>query len=131
MTTRPTTGTGGPTIRTLTLTAGGRTMTAQLNDSTTAQDLASQLPLTLSLRDFQGVEKGADLPRPLTMEGVPRGADPEPNDLGYYAPGSALVLYYADVGYFDGIVRLGRLDPADMAVVRELPDGTEIVIDRG
>jgi hypothetical protein len=31
-------------------------------------------------------------------------------DLGYYAPGKDLVLYYDDQSYFSGIVILGRLD---------------------
>jgi hypothetical protein len=63
----------------------------------------------LRFRDFNRVEKIAELPRPLTMEGVPAGADPEINDIGYYAPSRDLVLYYGDVGYFNRIVRIGHL----------------------
>ena len=33
-------------------------------------------------------------------------------DLGYYAPGNDLVLYYGDQSYYAGIVILGRLDEA-------------------
>ena len=47
---------------------------------------------------------------PLSLEGQPEGADPEVGDLGYYAPGNDLVLYYGDQSYFPGIVVLGRLD---------------------
>ena len=64
----------------------GQTLIAQLADNPTAHDLADQLPLTLTFRDFNSVEKIADLPRPLTSEGVPAGADPDVNDIGYYAP---------------------------------------------
>ena len=42
------------------------------------------------------------------MAGVPAGADPNINDIGYYAPSDDLVFYYGDVGYFNGIVRIGR-----------------------
>jgi hypothetical protein len=49
------------------------------------------------------------------MDGVPAGDDPEINDIGYYAPSGDLVLYCGDVGYWNGIVRIGRLDAADMA----------------
>ena len=42
--------------------------------------------------------------------GDTEGADPEVGDLGYYAPGNDLVLYYGDQGYYPGIVVLGRLD---------------------
>jgi hypothetical protein len=88
-------------------------------------------PLTLRFRDFNHVEKIAKLPRPLTMAGVPAGDDPEINDIGYYAPSGDLVLYCGDVGYFNGIVRIGRLDAEDMSVIERQPDGFELMIDRG
>jgi len=113
------------------ITVGDRTFTAQLGDNPTARDLVDQLPLTLRFRDFNRVEKIAELPRPLTMDGVPPGDDPEVNDIGYYAPSGDLVLYYGDVGYFKGIVRIGRLDAEDMSVIEPQPDGFELTIDRG
>jgi hypothetical protein len=112
-------------------TVGDQTFTAQLADNRTARDLVDQLPLTLRFRDFNRVEKIAKLPRPLTMDGVPAGDDPEINDIGYYAPSGDLVLYYGDVGYFNGIVRIGRLDAEDMSVIERQPDGFEVTIDRG
>lgn len=88
----------------------------------TARDLASRLPLTLTLEDLHGLEKTGPLPRALTTEGVPRGADPEVDEIGYYAPGRDLVFYYGDVGYFPGIIRIGRFtDPID--VIADQPDG--------
>ena len=87
--------------------------------------------LTLQFRDFNRVEKIAELPRPLTIDGVPAGADPEINDIGYYASSGDLVLYYGDVGYFTGIVRIGRLDAEDMSAIEPQPDGFEMTIDRG
>ena len=113
------------------ITIGDQTLTAQLADNPTARDLVDQLPLTLRFRDFNRVEKIAKLPRPLTMDGVPAGDDPEINDIGYYAPSGDLVLYYGDVGYFNGIVRIGRLDAEDMSVIERQPDGFEVTIDRG
>ena len=35
-------------------------------------------------------------------------------DVGYYAPGNNLVLYYGDQSYYPGFVILGRMD-ADAA----------------
>ena len=61
----------------------------------------------------------------------PPGADPEINDLGYYAPSGDLVFYYGDVGYFNGIVRIGRLSGQDMDLIERQPDGREITIERG
>ena len=118
-------------MTTVRITVANRTITAQLADNPTAQDLADQLPLILTFRDFNRVEKVAELPRPLTMEGVPAGDDPDINDIGYYAPSGDLVLYYGDVGYFTGIVRIGSLDAEDMRVIERQPDGFELTMDRG
>jgi hypothetical protein len=89
----------------ITIRIGDAVLDGRLSDNPTAQDLIAQLPLTLEFRDLNGVEKIARLPRELTMDGVPEGDDPEPQDIGYYAPSNDLVFYYEDVGYFDGIVR--------------------------
>jgi hypothetical protein len=112
------------------ITVSGQTFTAQLADNPTARDLIDQLPLTLRFRDFNSVEKIAKLARPLTMDGVPPGDDAEINDIGYYAPSGDLVLYYGDVGYWNGIVRIGQLDAEDMSLIERQPDGFELTIDR-
>jgi hypothetical protein len=52
---------------------GDTVITGRLSDNPTPRDLATRLPLTLSFRDFNGVEKVAKLPQPLSMEGVPAG----------------------------------------------------------
>jgi hypothetical protein len=94
-----------------------------------ADDLAAQLPLDVIFSDFNGVEKVADLPLPLRVEGVPPSAEPAPGELGYYAPATGLVLYYGHVGRWPGIVRIGRFD-LDLDALRNLPDGTVVRIDR-
>ena len=86
-------------------------------------------PLTLTLGDFNGSRRPS-LPRALTMDGVPAGADPEINDIGYYAPANDLVFYYGDVGYFNGIVRIGRYD-TDIDVIRDQPDGFSVTVEHG
>ena len=83
---------------------------ATLEDSPAARDLVSQLPVMVEMSDHGGVEKTGPLPRPLSLEGQPEGADPDVGDLGYYAPGNDLVLYYGDQSYYPGIVVLGRMD---------------------
>ena len=107
----------------------GQTLTAQLADNPTAHDLVDQLPLTLTFRDFNGVEKIADLPRPLTTAGVPAGADPDVNDIGYYAPSGNLVFYYGDVGYWNGIVRVGQFD-TEIGIIERQPDGFDVTIEQ-
>ena len=97
---------------------GNSVLTGRLWDNATARDLLALLPLTLTFRDFNGVEKLAPLPRTLSMDGVPAGDDPFPRDIGYYAPSGDVVFYYDDVGYFPGIVRIGQFDGSMEAIVR-------------
>ncbi|WP_104139013.1 cyclophilin-like fold protein [Arthrobacter sp. ZGTC131] len=93
----------------------GATVTGTLSGNATARSLIDQLPLTLSFSDYGGQEKLAELPEPLTLDGVPSGDDADPLTIGYYAPGQVLVLYYEHVGYFRGIVRIGTFD--DLAAI--------------
>ena len=103
---------------------GATVLTGRLWDNATARDLIAQLPLTLRFRDFNGVEKIAQLPRKLSMDGMPAGADPLPREIGYYAPSGDLVFYYDDVGYFNGIVRIGQFDGGVDAIVGQTGDFT-------
>jgi hypothetical protein len=118
------------TVTTIRITVADQTITAQLADNPTGQDLASQLPLTLTIRDFNRVEKIAALPRPLTMDGVPAGDDPDINEIGYYAPSNDLVFYYGEVGYFNGIVRIGQVSGQDIRLIERQQDGAQITIER-
>jgi hypothetical protein len=92
------------------ITIGDQTFGATLQNSPATRDLVAQLPATVAMIDHGGVEKTGPLPRPLSLEGQPEGADPDVGDVGYYAPGNDLVLYYGDQSYFPGIVVLGRLN---------------------
>ncbi|GAA1178380.1 hypothetical protein GCM10009584_19980 [Ornithinimicrobium humiphilum] len=92
------------------ITIADQTFTATLADSPAADDLLTQLPVTVEMVDHGGVEKTGPLRSALSLDGQPEGADPEVGDLGYYAPGNDLVLYYGDQSYFPGIVILGQLD---------------------
>lgn len=84
--------------------------TATLADSAASRDLLALLPVTVDMTDHGSVEKTGPLPAALSLDGQPAGADPDVGDLGYYAPGEDLVLYYGDQSYYDGIVVLGSLD---------------------
>jgi hypothetical protein len=91
---------------------GDARITATVDDTPAGRDLVAQLPQTVEMNDHGGVEKTGPLRAPLSLDGQPEGADPDPGDLGYYAPGNDLVLYYGDQSYYPGIVILGRLDGA-------------------
>lgn len=102
---------------------GNTELTARLYDNATARDLAAQLPLTLTFRDHNGVEKTAPLPRELSLEGAPEGHDPAAGDIGYWAPGGDLVFYYdSDAPFFNGIVHIGQFDGEMDAIERQSED---------
>jgi hypothetical protein len=104
-------------------------LSGRMFDNATARDLAAQLPLTLSFRDHNNVEKTAPLPRALSLDGAPARHDPAAGDIGYWAPDSDFVLYYDDdAPSFDGIVRIGRLD-GDLDAIARLPEGARVTIE--
>lgn len=61
------------------------------------------------------------------MTGVPAGADPLPREIGYYAPAGVIVFYYSDVGYFNGIVRIGQFDGDMDAITNQTDDFTATI----
>jgi hypothetical protein len=104
----------------ITMTFNGQTMTATLYDNASARDLASLLPLAMTIDDYADNEKIAYLPRKLTEAGSGPFSDERPGDIGYYAPWGNLVFYYRSYRYSKGLIRLGRFD-----------DGFEPLLTRG
>lgn len=99
------------------IVSGSRSWTAQIDDGPAAHDFLAQLPLALTLKDYGGNEKIADLPRPLTREGAPDAVTPHAGDVTFYAPWGNLAIFYRDGHHSPGLIRLGRLqgDAAEFA----------------
>jgi hypothetical protein len=113
------------------ITFGDTELTARLDDNATARDLAAQLPLTITFRDHNNVEKTAPLPRELSLEGAPEGHDPAARDIGYWAPDGDLVFYYdSDAPFFNGIVRIGEFD-GNMDAIQRQRENFTVTIERG
>jgi hypothetical protein len=105
-------------------------LTARLHDNATARDLAAQLPLTLTFRDHNNVDKTAPLPRELSLEGAPQGHDPAAGDIGHWVPDGDLVFYYdSDAPFFNGIVRIGEFD-GDIQAIERQPEDFSVTIER-
>lgn len=111
------------------ITFGNTVLTARLYDNATARDLATQLPLTLTFSDLNNVEKIAPLPRELSLEGAPEGDDPVVGDIGYWSPDGDLVFYYGEVGFWNGIVRIGEFD-GEMDAIERQSDDFSVTIER-
>jgi hypothetical protein len=121
--------TAAPSRHQIRIRVGTQSFTAQLEDNSASRDLVSLLPLDVVFHDFGGQEKLATLPRKLDVSGMPTGDRAAAGDIGYYSPNGSLVLYYQDVGYWDGIVRLGRLEN-QVTLIAGLPDGLQGVVER-
>ncbi|MEQ7845671.1 cyclophilin-like fold protein [Nocardioides kribbensis] len=111
------------------ITIGGQRFQSTLAESPAARDLVAQLPVTIDMIDHGDVEKTGPLPSPLSLAGQPEGADPDVGDLGYYAPGNDLVLYYGDQSYYPGIVVLGRLDGDAAQRISELDGPVTAIVE--
>jgi len=111
------------------LTANGERFGGALYEHPVADDFARLLPLELPFKDFNNVEKVAPLGHALTLRGVPDADEPVARELGYYAPGGNLVLYYDSPGRWPGLVRLGYFT-WDLRQLRAMPDGTIVRIEQ-
>lgn len=86
------------------------TLTATLDDSAAGRDFAALLPLELTLSDYHGIERIADLPRKLDTRGAPRAYKPEAGDITLYAPWGNLAIFLKPFASSAGLVRLGAFD---------------------
>jgi hypothetical protein len=92
------------------ITIGGRAVIATLADNETAENFASLLPLTLTLKDYADNEMISDLPKKLSTRGAPASYDPSAGDITYYAPWGNLALFRKDGYDSPGLIKLGSFD---------------------
>ncbi len=89
---------------------GSETLSGTLDDTPAGRDFARLLPLELSLRDYHGTEKIADLPRALDTREASSRYTPKAGDITYYAPWGNLAIFYKAFQTSRGLVRLGAFD---------------------
>lgn len=92
------------------IVVGDQTIKGRLTDNPGARSLLDQLPVTIDFSDYGRQEVTGAPPQPITMDGMPSGESAPAGTIGYYSPGGVIVLYYASVGHYNGIVRLGTMD---------------------
>lgn len=88
----------------------GTTLTAMLENTQAARDFVTLLPLDLTLADYNGTEKIADLPAKLSHKDAPQGYTPKVGDIAYFAPWGNLAFFYHDFVYSRGLIRLGQIN---------------------
>lgn len=98
---------------TILITIGSREFTAELEDNAAADALRKQLPLDVTMREFNGNEKYVDLPERLPERAVAPGRI-RSGDLMLYGS-STLVLFYDSFPTQYRYTRLGRVtDPVGL-----------------
>lgn len=100
----------------------GEVVTASLENSAASRDFAALLPLSLTLTDYARIERIADLPRKLAVDGATAGPV-KAGDIAYYAPWGNLAIFAenGDAEYARGLVRLGRVETGLPALQRPGP----------
>jgi hypothetical protein len=108
---------------------GEQSVTATLNTSDAARDLAAMLPLSIRMRDHLRREKTGPVPRPLSERTV-GSATYESGDLGYWRPGGNFVIFYKHDGLTipqPGIVLLGKVDAG--AGIFDIPGNVDVTVE--
>lgn len=94
----------------ITITVGGQTITATMEDNATARDFLSRLPLEVTLEDFNSTEKIFTPSPALATAGVTRGCAPAPGDITCYAPWGNIAIFYKNWPQDGNLIPLGRID---------------------
>ena len=92
------------------LIVGEQLATATLYDNATARDFATLLPLSLTLKDYDVIERVSDLPRRLSTQGAPDGMAPVAGELTHYAPWGNLAIFIEPRSWSRSLLPLGKVD---------------------
>ena len=91
---------------------GDAEIVVRLADNPTSRDFASMLPLTMTFRDFNSMEKVGDLPRRPTTQGS-TGRAPANGDLIHFVPWGNLGFFYdaarRDASFDNQVVPIGTV----------------------
>lgn len=92
------------------LVIDGCRLPVTLRNEPSANDLYSRLPVTLSFKDFSGMEKIAYFDKRLDEKGQKVGCHPLAGDLCVYQPWGNLSIFYVDFKDDRNLIPIGRLE---------------------
>lgn len=92
------------------LVIDGNRLPVTLRNEPSANDLYSRLPVTLSFKDFSGMEKIAYFDKRLDEKGQKVGCHPLAGDLCVYQPWGNLSIFYVDFKDDRNLIPIGRLE---------------------
>lgn len=89
---------------------GNTKLTALLENNETTKNLFKLLPMTVKMKELYESEKYVKLPVELSKSGV-SSQGYEIGDIGYWAPGNCLVIYYKQTGeIINGLQIIGEIN---------------------
>lgn len=92
----------------ITVTANGKTIVFELNDSQASKDLYAQLPLSIEVENYSSNEKIYYPPKKLGTSNTPLVKGARPGTLAYYAPWGDVVMFFGTFGSASGLYELGK-----------------------
>jgi hypothetical protein len=92
------------------LAVDGQSATATLYDNPTARDFGAMLPLSLTMEDYDSIERVSGLPRKLSTRNAPDGMAPVAGELTHYAPWGNLAIFLKGRPFARSLLPLGRVD---------------------
>lgn len=101
--------TGANAAMRITVSANGKEVQYELNDSQASKDLLAQLPMTIKVENYGGIEKIFYPPAKLNTSDTPLAKDIKAGTLAYYAPWADVVMFYDSFHPADGLYELGRV----------------------
>jgi len=102
----------------LRLIAGEQVATATLCNSTTARDFVSLLPLSLTMTDYDIIERVFTLPRKLSAQIAPEGMAPVVGELAYYTPLGNLVTFTEPHALSHSLLPLAKVEK-DLSILSQ------------
>ena len=109
------------------ITAGGQTFSATINDSQVSRDFLATLPTTLAWERNAGIEYITELPVPMTETG-PFYTDVEAGDIVYYNPMDSITIIYAPTSSVPTLTKMGEIT-SDLDAFQDLPDNVDMRIE--
>ncbi len=106
------------------LVSGKNTVQAVLDDNLAAKAFLAQLPLRLTVKDYNSIEKIAELPQELPA-GNEDGFSPKPGDIGYFKPWNNIVVFYGSFRPYPGLYRIGHLKGDVKAITQS---GSDVIV---
>lgn len=89
-----------------------KTVIVRLNDNFASKQLVEMLPATFDFIDFAGQEKITEFPKPISLDGVPRGMIAKAGKMFIYVPWGNLGFFYKDHGNTidNSLIELGEIE---------------------